>query len=93
MKRFAAWAKTNPKPRTTFIESKGKMKESKVSKSAASGSQCHPTPGDSSDTSFSMVDDQAAQEMMRLRQELEEVTKEKLELELSLSRAKSRKEM
>ena len=50
------------------------------------------SPGDSSDASFSMVENDHQAELEQLRQELEVTKKEKMELELAAGRVKSRRE-
>ena len=50
------------------------------------------SPGDSSDASFSMVENDHQAELEQLRQELEATKKEKMELELAVGRVKSRRE-
>ena len=86
LERFAMWAKNyQPPSRAPSTLSRGYMGRGKPSRGL-------PTPGDSSDASFSLVESEHQSEIEQLRQELAAVTKEKLELELAAARTKSRRE-
>ena len=84
--RFVMWAKDYQPPAVRpSVNKLGYMGRGRPSRG-------HPTPGDSSDASFSLVENDHQGEIEQLRQELAAVTKEKLELELAASRTKSRRE-
>lgn len=61
--------------------------------STARGSQSMDHQGDSSDTSFSLVEQDQQQEIEALKLELARIKQEKLELESSVTPTKQRKEM
>ena len=92
LRRFVEWANNVNSNEMNKVPLKPPAK-SKLMGYKGGGMSSRDHPGDSSDTSFSLVEDQMSAELEQLRRELEATKKEKTELEQTLGRAKSRKEM
>lgn len=96
LKRFAEWVmqyQTMEPPPVPVTPRTSAKTVAKTKGYPVAGMSSHSPPGDSSDASFSVVEDTMSAELAKLRAELEIAKKDKAELELTLGRSKSRKEM